>query len=150
MIASMFEKKIVMSLILCVGVFYFGIAQENLPPQTQLNELESSLKYCEAGILEVDLRISEMEANPESVTLAQYQSMKEEMERLKECQKNILNNIKDLKKKYPYWPDASEVQNIEDRQNHGSYHAYMKSIDRILVVWEKQKERFNNLDEPSH
>ncbi len=144
------HKKIAVFLVLCLGMISLGIAQNNVPPQTQLNKLEQSLKYCEAGIQEVDIRIAEMKANPESVTLAQYQWMKEELELLKDCQKNILNDIKALKKKYPYWPDASEVQNVEDRKNHGSYHAFMAKLDELAARWEDFMNWFGNIKEPSH
>lgn len=144
------HKKLVLFLVLCLGMISLGIAQDNVPPQTQLNKLEKRLKQCEKGIMEADLKISRMESYPESATLGEYRFAKKYLKNAKECQKQLLEEINRLKKEYPYWPDASDTQNLDDRQNHGSYDDFMKSINRISMVWEKQEQRFNNLDEPSH
>jgi len=139
------------TIIACFFTLPWTNAQGLNPPQTELNQVERMLKFCEGERLKMERSIRNMEKNPATVTLAEYNDAKEYLKELKKCIKNTAKALDELKKKYPEWANNQSVTtNDRSGESGGSAEVYEQELKNLRVNLEWYMEAINSVPIPNH
>ncbi len=121
------------------------------PNRERVETLLERVDECKQGLEKEEEQLKMMEADPESVTLAQYNATKRVIEAYNKCLKAVRKELESLRKKYPGWfnsPSASMEVTVHRQVMIIFPYVLLAIIVDMESVYKAFAGRFGNIQEP--
>lgn len=142
--------------VIALSIFLVGgigatLAQTYTPPsREQVENYLDEIDSCKAFLKDLEADITEMENNPELVTLAQYKEAIALRSRAQSCLRSTRAKLDEMRKKYPGWFNSPGATVNLSKGGHVTPKELRAGLDAIEAKIDKLLSRLTAIDEPAN